>query len=82
MQFVNQFSFLIFAVIFALVAFFLILRGKGSRARQIAAVSILVVISGLFFMARPGGVDATPQQAESALSATGRPLFVEIYSQF
>ena len=82
MQFVNQFSFLIFAVAFALFALFLLLRGKGSRARQIAAVSILAVISGLFFMARPGKVDATPQQVEGAFLATGRPVFVEIYSKF
>lgn len=82
MQFVNQFSFLIFAVAVALVALFLLVRGKGSRVRQFAAVSILAVISGLFFVARPGRVDATPRQAEGALLASGRPLFVEIYSKF
>lgn len=82
MQFVNQFSFLLFASVFALIAFFLLLRGKGSRAKQIAAVSILAVVTGVFFLARPGSIDTSPLQAETALLETGRPLLVEIYSKF
>jgi uncharacterized membrane protein len=81
-QFVNQFSFLIFAVAVALVVLFLLVRGKGSRARQFAAVSILAAISGLFFVARPGRIDDASRQAEGALLASDRPAFVEIYSKF
>ena len=82
LQFANQFSYLLFAAVFALVALFLLLRGEGSRAKQIAAVSILAVVAGVFFLARPGGLSANPQDAEEVLLTPGRPLFVEIYSKF
>jgi drug/metabolite transporter (DMT)-like permease len=82
LQFVNQFSFLLFAFVFALAAFFLLLRGKGSRAKQIAAVLILAIVVGVFFLARPGSMKASTQQAETALLETERPVLVEIYSKY
>jgi uncharacterized membrane protein len=82
LQFVNQFSFLLFAFVFALAAFFLLSRGKGSRAKQIAAVLILAIIVGVFFLARPGSMNASLRQAETALLETERPVLVEIYSKY
>ena len=82
MQFVNQYSYLLFAVFFALVALILLLRGEGSRTKQLAAVAILAVVAGVFFLARPGGLNARPEEVEEAFLTPGRPLFVELYSQF
>jgi ribose/xylose/arabinose/galactoside ABC-type transport system permease subunit len=80
--FVNQFSFLILAVAAAVVGVAWLLRGPGSRARQIAAVLLLAVLTIAFFLLHPGRDEQSAPAAEARLAAAGQPILLEVYSDY
>lgn len=82
-QIVNQFSFVLFVAVPALIAaLFFLLRGSGSRAKQVAAVALLALTVIGFLLLQPGRGGAGNAVAEGALFESGKPLLIEVYSNF
>lgn len=79
---INQFSFLIISIPLLAFLLFLLLRGEGSRLKQILAILLLTAAVVSFLLFRPGrGVPIT-EQSLSALEAAETPVLVEVYSNY
>jgi hypothetical protein len=81
-SFFNQYSLLILVVLMALLGLAWLLRGPGSRPRQIAAIALLGLLTIAVFLLRPGGDERSAQAAEALLSAGDRPVLLEFYSDY
>ena len=81
-EIVNHYSFLLFVVPVVLLILFFLLRGKGSRLKQALAILLLVLVSAGYFLAQPGSNQVTANQAESQLDAPGKPVLLEVYSDY
>jgi hypothetical protein len=77
----NQFS-IVPVALFLIGVLFWLLKGQGSRVKQVISVLLLAVsISGYFFL-RPGEHHLDGASADSLLRNPERPVLVEIYSNY
>ena len=81
-QFINQNSFLLFAIPVVLVPLYFLLRPPGSRLKQVLALALLASVVAGFFLARPGNRATSSRQVESILVDGDRPAFLEVYSPY
>ena len=81
-QVFNHFSFLLFVVPVVLLLLFLLLRGKRSRLKQVAAITLLVIAVLGYFLLQPGSDSVEGSQAENLLATSQGPVLVEVYSDY
>ena len=81
-QFINHYSFLIFAIPLMAIVLFILLRGEGSRWKQILSVILVLILTAVFFLFQPGKQSLAASKAELALVAPGRPVMLEFYSDY
>lgn len=78
----NQFSFLFLLVPIVTLVLIYLLRGKGSRPKQVLAVLLLTTITTSFFLLRPGTNRVTGEDTADSLVSSSTPTLLEIYSDF
>ena len=81
-QFINHYSFLIFVLPVLALALFLLLRGEGSRWKQILSVILVLVIAAIYFLFQPGERSLNATAAELELVTAGTPIMLEFYSDY
>lgn len=81
-QFINHFSFLLFIIPVVGLILVWLLRGKGSRVKQIVAVALVLGLAGLYLWLRPGSLAADKQTTESLLAAGNTPVLINFYSDY
>jgi drug/metabolite transporter (DMT)-like permease len=81
-QFINHYSFLIFVLPLLAVVLFVLLRGEGSRWKQILSVVLVLVTAALYFLFQPGERSLDATEAELELVAAGKPIMLEFYSDY
>jgi hypothetical protein len=81
-QFINHYSFLIFVLPVVALALFLLLRGEGSRRKQVLSVLLVLVTAALYFLFQPGERSLAATEAELTLVDPGRPILLEFYSDY
>jgi drug/metabolite transporter (DMT)-like permease len=82
LQFINHYSFLIFVVPLLTAVLFVLLRGEGSRWKQILSVVLVLVTAALYFLFQPGEQSLAAADAELELVAAGKPIMLEFYSDY
>jgi drug/metabolite transporter (DMT)-like permease len=82
LQFINHYSFLIFVVPLLAAVLFVLLRGEGSRWKQILSVVLVLVTAALYFLFQPGEQSLAAAEAELELVAAGKPIMLEFYSDY
>jgi len=82
LQFINHYSFLIFVVPLLVAVLFVLLRGEGSRWKQILSVVLVLVTAALYFLFQPGEQSLAAAEAELELVAAGKPIMLEFYSDY
>lgn len=78
----NQFSFLFLLVPIVTLVLIYLLRGKGSRLKQVLAALLLATITISFFLLRPGTNRVTGEEMADSLVSRSTPTLLEIYSDF
>jgi len=81
-QFFNHFSFLVFVIPVVLLLLYLLLRGKRSRLKQMAAIVLLAIVVLGFFLIQPGSDSVEGSQAENLLATSEGPVLLEVYSDY
>ena len=81
-QFINHYSFLIFVLPLLAIALFVLLRGEGSRWKQLLSVVLVLVTAALYFLFQPGERSLDATEAELELVAAGRVIMLEFYSDY
>ena len=81
-QFINHYSFLIFVLPVLVLALFLLLRGEGSRWKQVLSVVLVLVTAALYFLFQPGERSLDAAEAELELVAAGTPIMLQFYSDY
>ena len=81
-QFINHYSFLIFVLPLLAVVLFVLLRGEGSRWKQLLSVVLVLVAAALYFLFQPGERSLDATEAELELVAAGRVIMLEFYSDY
>ena len=81
-QFINHYSFLIFVLPLLAIALFVLLRGEGSRWKQLLSVVLVLVTAALYFLFQPGERSLDATEAELELVAAGKPIMLEFYSDY
>jgi hypothetical protein len=84
MAFLNQFSFLLFAGIPVALVLLLLLRGQGTRLKQLLALALVAAVAAVFLLFRPGasGVTVSGEAAFQRMAALEKPTLVEVYSDY
>jgi drug/metabolite transporter (DMT)-like permease len=82
LQFINHYSFPIFVVPLLAAVLFVLLRGEGSRWKQILSVVLVLVTAALYFLFQPGEQSLAATEAELELVAAGKPIMLEFYSDY
>lgn len=79
----NQYSYLLFSL-GAFVAVLVLLRLARAKRRLALAAGVLVVVLavGGWFVLRPGASDVTSTEAAEAMINSGKPTFVEFFSNY
>jgi len=64
------------------VVLFVLLRGEGSRWKQLLSVVLVLVTAALYFLFQPGERSLDATEAELELVAAGKPIMLEFYSDY
>lgn len=78
----NQFSFLFLTIPIVLLALFFLLRGEGSRLKQLLALLLVAFITLIFFWVQPGKNEINSEESNQILARATTPVLLEIYSDF
>jgi drug/metabolite transporter (DMT)-like permease len=81
-QFINHYSFLIFVLPVLAAALFVLLRGEGSRWKQLLSVVLVLLTAALYLLFQPGERSLAATEAELELVAAGRVIMLEFYSDY
>ena len=81
-QFVNHYSFLIFTLPLLAGVLFVLLRGEGSRWKQLLSLVLVLLAAAIYFRFQPGERSLAASDAELALVDPGRPILLEFYSDY
>lgn len=82
MRLINQYSLILVGLPLVGLIFYLLLRGDGSRMRQLVAVGLLAALVAGYFAFRPGGLATRESTAGLQHSVSGKPTLVEFYSEY
>jgi len=81
-QFINHYSFLLIVLPVLVGILFVLLRGQGSRWKQLLSVVLVLVTAALFFLFQPGERSLAANEARLELVAAGKPVMLEFYSDY
>ncbi len=81
-QFINHYSFLLIVLPVLAGILFVLLRGQGSRWKQLVSVILVLVTAALFFLFQPGDRSLAANEARVELVAAGKPIMLEFYSDY
>ena len=78
----NQFSFLLLFIPIVALALFFLLRGKGSRLKQILSIMLVGAVTIAFFWLQPGKNEISVEKSTQLLETATTPVFLEVFSDF
>ena len=81
-QLINHYSFLIFVLPVLALALFVLLRGEGSRWKQLLSVLLMLATAAIFFLFQPGERSLAAAEARLEFADSSRPILLEFYSDY
>jgi drug/metabolite transporter (DMT)-like permease len=85
----NQFSFVLFMALFALLLVVVLFWEERSRRKQVVTMVLFVIVVGAYFWLRPGASNVTASEIDvitAAVAGEGttlvQPVFIDAYSNY